>query len=155
MPKPVTTPTQRFLIGATGGLVPVLLNLVAVKASTLFSDTTPAEAAGYVVQAIALASLGGLVAWLRDRAVLAQLGIAAPSFFKGVLSAGGAFTMSVQLWLVTPLLAAQPTQQYEVPRATVTQQFVSGFLGVTVDLPAYLVEVHDDDDRAGALRKRP
>ena len=154
MPMPAKV---RFLVGAVAGLIPTLLTLLAVEGGTLFSDVAPATVAGYAVQAAVVAGLGGFVAWMyddiTDKIVLAQIGIAAPSILKGLVSAGGAFALGTQLWVTTPLLAAQQAQQLEVPRETATQQFFRGLLGVKPQLREYLVEVYDHDDRDNAAER--
>jgi len=150
-------PQVRFLIGAVAGLIPALLTLLAVEGGTLFSDITPAAVAGYAVQAVVVAGLGGFVAWMyddiTDKVVLAQLGIAAPSILKGLVSAGGSVVLGTQLWVTTPVLAAQQVQELAVPKATATQQFFRGLLGVKPQLREYLVEVYDHERRNVAAKR--
>ena len=155
MPRQTTQPRDRLLIGAVGGLVPVLLTLLAAEGGTLFSAVTIPALAGYTLQAVILAGLGAFVAWMhddvKDKVVLAQLGLAAPMFLRGLISAGGAFAVGTQLWVATPLLAAGQTAQLAVPQETATQQFFRGLLGVKPQLREYLVEVYDAENSEDAV----
>ena len=82
--------SQRVLIGALGAFTPVLLNLLVADFNVM-PTLTRYDLLGYVVRAMVLLFIGGLVGYLnkseRSMIKLFQLGIAAPALITASINA--------------------------------------------------------------------
>jgi hypothetical protein len=90
--------TEMFLLGALGGLLPILVSLLTVDLAPIidhYSALTPGNYIGYGIRVLVLLILGGTMALLNSEVKqpfsLVQLGIAAPalvtSFINGAPAA--------------------------------------------------------------------
>lgn len=115
------TVTQRFLFGGLGSVLPILLNLLAVDAKTMFTDFVPAVFAGYVVRCAILFALGGAVILVFHAdetriSKIVQLGMVAPALITQMLNAGNAAPQSASIsgqfmtGMVSVAYAGEPEQ---------------------------------------------
>ena len=81
---------KRFLSGALGALVPLLVALVTVEASQLFVDFDGLQLLGWAIRVVGLMMLGGLAAWqFSDETVQARVAFQLGMTWPAVLTAGG------------------------------------------------------------------
>ncbi len=89
------TSRQKVLIGGLGAFTPLLLNLLVVDFAVVFKHLTVSALVGYVVRALVLFGLGGLVAFLHtdetSRVKVFELGIFAPALITSVLNGGKSY----------------------------------------------------------------
>lgn len=169
MGNPVTTPRgvprgkaeiavrDRVLLGALGGLAPVLVNLAVTDPTTVFVGFSLAVAAGYLARVAVLSSLGGLMAWLhpreRNALRLFEIGIIAPALVTAMMngaaaksasgsgSRGGGDAFIGALLLPEPAYAAAPQPaprpssadsvfSLRAPPETTMEKFVRGLTGI-------------------------
>lgn len=140
---------QRFLVAGLGGVAPVLVSLIVIDLQTLLLQVTPILVVSYLIKALALFALGGLIGWLhkneRELFKLFQLGIAAPALITAGINGD-----RISLPHAPPVVHnqtyisfvseayAQPTQQltakkFSYPAETTTQQIARGIFGKLPD----------------------
>jgi hypothetical protein len=84
------TTRQKILIGGTGALAPILLNLLVVDLKTTFASISVIVVLGYLMRVGILFSLGGGMAYFhrteKNALRLFELGIIAPALLTGVMN---------------------------------------------------------------------
>ncbi|HEV7472491.1 MAG TPA: hypothetical protein VGN90_00485 [Pyrinomonadaceae bacterium] len=84
------TTRQKIVIGGTGALAPILLNLLVVDLKTTFASISAIVVLGYLIRVTILFSLGGGMAYFhrteKNALRLFELGIIAPALLTGVMN---------------------------------------------------------------------
>jgi hypothetical protein len=142
----------RFMLGGIGGITPIILFLVNLDFERFVHTATTMQTVGYVVRAVLLFLLGGLVAYLHEtekkRLTLFLVGISAPSLIAGYLSTANLnpaqdrsptlpignhaqffFLPSAYAQTPTPLTTSDQIKRFTLPPQSEGSQFLEGLLG--------------------------
>jgi hypothetical protein len=137
--------SQKFAIGGLGGLLPLIVSFLSFDPATVITnlDTlTPGIYVGYLIKAIVLFSLGGILAALSDSVTpwtLIQLGIAAPALITSYINGTGVSgptergrQATSSIAVISPAYAAEASGHVPI----VSVNFLSDVIrGATVPLP--------------------
>jgi hypothetical protein len=84
------TNRSKILIGGTGALAPIILNLVVADPQTTFASVSVLVVLGYLLRVGVFFCIGGAMAWLhkneKSAFKLFELGIVAPAILIGVMN---------------------------------------------------------------------
>lgn len=84
------TTRGKLLIGGTGALAPIILNLLVVDLNTTFANISSVKVLGYLIRVAVLFLLGAAMAYFhkneKNALRILELGIIAPALFTGVLN---------------------------------------------------------------------
>jgi hypothetical protein len=124
--------TGAFLLGAFGGLLPILVSALTVDLSPIIDHPgilTIGNYVGYAIRVLVLIVLGGAMALLNSEVkqpfAIVQLGIAAPALVTSFINAAPTKPLSVQQAYMSIISAANAQESTSVaPRI----QLAGGFL---------------------------
>lgn len=164
---------QRFVIAGVGGVMPVLLNLVVIDLQTILLGATALTIASYLIRAVALFALGGLIGWLHrnevDPVKLFQLGIAAPALITAAINGGRVAlpdappAKQAAVWEIVATAIAQPPvgtlKEFSLPVETSAQQIYRGLFGALPKNIWFVIsgshlERGDAERQAAEIRRR-
>ncbi len=131
---------NRFLLGGTGALIPILLSIAIADAAMIgrYIADQPYELIGYVIRTVILFALGGVWAYVQTSEVqplkVLQLGVVAPAMLTVLVNAanvtnlrGNEVDESVSLQIISSAYAQTLPEQ---PRPETTlERIIKGLLG--------------------------
>ena len=131
---------NRFLLGGTGALIPILLSIAIADAAMIgrYIADQPYELIGYVIRTAILFALGGIWAYVQTSEVqplkVLQLGVVAPAMLTVLVNAANVTNLrgnevdgSVSLQIISSAYAQTLPEQ---PRPETTlERIIKGLLG--------------------------
>jgi hypothetical protein len=148
--------TGAFLLGAFGGLLPILVSALTVDLSPIIDHPgilTVGNYVGYGIRVLVLIVLGGAMALLNNEVkqpfAIVQLGIAAPALVTSFINAAPAKPLSVQHAYTSFISVANAQESTSMaPRI----QLAGGFLGdVSAGLGTRLDNLAAQNRAAGSV----
>jgi len=103
-----------LIMGGIGGLLPLIITLINIDASTMFKEFDPYVLAGYSVRAIILILLGALFVWVNSETDLKkalQIGIMAPAIALGYMNGADLRDAKKELSVAQQELAANQVNE--------------------------------------------
>ncbi len=137
---------KKLLIGGLGATTPVIVNLLVTDFKVLLVDVTIPTVIGFLIKAVVLFYVGGLVAVLhkdeKNPIRIFELGILAPALIISMVNGANIDTSKIQAQisetsapsfsLVASLYALPPQEdvkQFTLPKENPKQQFLRGLTG--------------------------